>query len=188
MNDADFFTSLPVLATERLYLRPMTEDDADELYHYYRDERVTRYLDWNGPSSVEEAAELIAQWNAKFDEKQLIPWGICLQDDHTLIGTVMCMPMRGTFEDQPLHPVNIGFELSADHHHQGIMTEALHAAIACVKETFHIHRLQAEVVPDNGGSLTLLKKLGFKQEGLLKQYLWHGASAVFMDVIMLALI
>jgi ribosomal-protein-alanine N-acetyltransferase len=183
------FIEFPNILTGRLILRQMTLDDAEELYSFYSaDTQIIKYLDWNGPSSIEQAKNLIDAWNQQFEDKRLFPWGITLNTDHKLIGTIMCMPVRGTFDASPLSPVSVGFELSGVHWNKGIMSEALGAVIRFGFDKIGAHRIQAEVVPQNRISLRLLEKLGFKQEGLLKQYLMHDVTKVFFDVIMLALL
>jgi ribosomal-protein-alanine N-acetyltransferase len=185
MNDFNVF---PALQTERLVLRQMKIDDAIELHRFYSDNQVVKHLDWNGPSSVKEAEELILSWNQSFGGKQLLPWGIALKANNVLIGTIMLMPLRGTFEMKPLSPITIGFELSKTYWNNGIMSEALKAVTDFGTTEVGAHRIQAEVAPANEASLVILQRSGFKKEGLLQKYLMHQVSQIFIDVILLALI
>jgi ribosomal-protein-alanine N-acetyltransferase len=50
--------------------------------------------------------------------------------DEQLIGTVMFMPNRGTFDQEPLSPVTIGFELAKNHWNKGIMSETLETVLS----------------------------------------------------------
>ncbi|BBH23559.1 N-acetyltransferase [Paenibacillus baekrokdamisoli] len=184
----EYFDQFPILSTGRLVLRQMTLEDAADLYHIYSDKQVIKYLDWNGPSDVEQARALILSWNELFMDKKLLPWGITRQSDPKLIGTIMYMPSRGTFETIPLFPLSIGFELSTEYWNQGIMSEALEEVTQFGIHTIGAHRIQADVVPENTASLRILKKFGFKYEGLLKQYLKHDVTSIFIDVVILALI
>jgi len=188
MSVNEVFAQFPVLRTERLTLRQMRPADAEALFEFYSDEQLTRFLDWNGPVSLEQADELIAAWNRQFTEMRLCPWGITLTAEDRLIGSIMYMPVRGTFADEPLFPVTVGFELARSHWSKGIMSEALQAVLIFGREKLHVHRVQAEVLPENKASLRLLEKCGFRQEGVLRQYLLHEVSRVFMDVIILALL
>lgn len=188
MPENDIFRSFPVLETERLRLRQMTLRDAGALYAYYSDPQVTAYLDWPGPASPGQAAEMILGWNRQYAEKRLVPWGITLKGDNTLIGTICCLPVRGTFEWQPPLPATIGFELARSHWRQGLMTEALDRVLAFTFERLGAHRIQAEVLPDNAASLKLLKKFGFAEEGRLRQYLLDEKTRTFHDILMLSLL
>jgi ribosomal-protein-alanine N-acetyltransferase len=184
----NLFSSFPLIQTECLYLRQITADDSEDLYNFYRDPNFFQYLDWEGPSSVEESTLLIDSWNQYFEEKKLISWGISFRKDCRLIGTIMFMPTRGTFEDVPRYPLTISYDLQKDFWNKGIMTEALKAVLDFIKENIRPHRIQAEVLSENTASLKLLKKLGFQEEGLLKHYLMHEVTKSFLNVVMLALL
>ncbi|MNR59841.1 ribosomal-protein-S5-alanine N-acetyltransferase [compost metagenome] len=68
------------------------------------------------------------------------------------------------------------------------MSEALQAVIGFSREHLGPRRIQAEVYPENTSSLKLLKKLGFEEEGLLRQYMMHEVTKQLLDVVMLALL
>jgi ribosomal-protein-alanine N-acetyltransferase len=178
----------PTLKTERLCLRQITTGDAEDLYSFFSDKELTRYLDWSGPSSIEDSKALIDSWNIQYEKKCLFPWGISLITDEQLIGTVMFMPIRGTFDQEQLFPISIGFELAKKHWNKGIMSETLVAILTFGREKIGAHRIQALVVPENTASLKILEKSGFKKEGLLKQYLLNEVTKKFMDVVLLALL
>lgn len=55
---------------------------------------------------------------------------------------------------------------------QGYMQEALSAAIKFGFTQMKLHRIEALVHPENARSLHLLHKLGFKQEGILRDYFY----------------
>ncbi|NHN31815.1 GNAT family N-acetyltransferase [Paenibacillus agricola] len=182
----NLFSAFPFIQTERLSLRQITADDSEDLYNFYRDPNFFQYLDWEGPSSVKESTLLIDSWNQYFEGKKLIPWGISSLKDSRLIGTIMLMPTRGTFEDVPRYPLTISYDLQKDLWNNGIMTEALKAVLDFSKENIGHHRIQAEVLSENAASLKILKKLGFQEEGLLKHYLMHEVTKSFLNVVMLA--
>jgi ribosomal-protein-alanine N-acetyltransferase len=184
----DFFRTFPSLQTERLFLREIITADAEELYCFYNDAKFKQYLDWNGPSSVDECLHMIDFWNRGFAEKRVLPWGISTRTSSKLIGTIIIMPTRGTFEDAPRYPFTVAYELKMEFWNKGYMTEALKAALDFSKKEPSLHRIQAEVLPENKASLRLLEKLGFRKEGLLHQYLMHESSKAFMNVVLMALL
>jgi ribosomal-protein-alanine N-acetyltransferase len=66
---------------------------------------------------------------------------------------------------------NLGYSLSAQAQGHGYMAEALGAAIAYVFDTMNLHRIQANYMPRNQRSQSVLKRLGFVSEGLARDYL-----------------
>ena len=177
------FAQFPALETERLILRQLQADDASDLYAYYSVPDVYQYLDWHGPNSVEDAAErVISNWNCWYAEQRIIRWGIVLKATQRLIGTVFFCDFVGESR------ADIGYELAKAYWNQGIMTEALRAVVPLGFEALELHRIQAIVNPENTASITVLKKLGFVEEGLLRAYENHHIRRDFNDVVMLALL
>jgi ribosomal-protein-alanine N-acetyltransferase len=67
----------------------------------------------------------------------------------------------------------LGYALDAEHEGRGLMREALSAALADVfGPRVALHRVQANVRPENKRSLRLLDALGFVREGYARQYLF----------------
>lgn len=74
--------------------------------------------------------------------------------------------VRGVF-----HAAYIGYSLDEAHQGEGYMTEILSAAIPAIFDHLNLHRLMACYMPENARSGALLKRLGFVDEGLAKDYL-----------------
>jgi ribosomal-protein-alanine N-acetyltransferase len=64
----------------------------------------------------------------------------------------------------------IGYDLSRPYWRRGIMHEVLQAVIQFGFHTAHVERIQALVMPGNTASARLLEKLGFQDQGILKEY------------------
>lgn len=68
---------------------------------------------------------------------------------------------------------------------QGLMSEALGAAIPYVFETLGLHRIMANYIPTNERSGNLLRRLGFVVEGYARDYLYINGA--WRDHILTAL-
>ncbi len=66
---------------------------------------------------------------------------------------------------------HLGYKLDKDHEQQGYMTEALRVAIAHIFRHFKLHRIEANIMPLNHRSISLIERLGFKKEGFSPDYL-----------------
>ncbi len=66
----------------------------------------------------------------------------------------------------------LGYWLIPAARRQGLGTDAIGLASRWVLTATDVHRLVAEVEPSNVGSLALLRKCGFTEEGLLRSWLW----------------
>ena len=88
---------------------------------------------------------------------------------------------RGAFQSCML-----GYGLDADCQGQGLMTEALRAAIAHMFDARRLHRIQANHLPENERSARVLQRLGFVREGLAPRYLFIAGA--WRDHVLNALI
>ena len=67
----------------------------------------------------------------------------------------------------------LGYAIDGQLQGQGLMREGLAAIIKfAFSSEMHLHRLQANVRPENVRSLRLLEQLGFEREGFARDYLF----------------
>ncbi|MGQ7858355.1 ribosomal protein S5-alanine N-acetyltransferase [Pseudomonas sp. 32A] len=89
--------------------------------------------------------------------------------------------VRGAFQ-----ACHLGYALSESGQGQGLMHEALTAAIAHVFDAMQLHRIMANYRPENQRSARLLARLGFEREGEARAYL--KINGVWADHVLTALI
>ncbi|SEK25191.1 GNAT family N-acetyltransferase [Paenibacillus sp. OK003] len=69
----------------------------------------------------------------------------------------------------------IGYKLTPEYWHQGIMTEVVEKVIEYGFNNLGLNRIEAFVEPENVGSRKVLEKIGFREEGILKgNYYWKN--------------
>jgi ribosomal-protein-alanine N-acetyltransferase len=160
----------PILITPRLRLRQIGRSDADALFAIHSD---TAWMRWYGVDPVieryqaDQLAEFFASWHAAGTGFR---WGLEHKRDGQLIGTC------GLFRwNRSWHNCVIGYEIARDCHGQGYMREALDAVLEYGFTDMELHRIQAEMHPDNAASKGLAKRLGFRFEGVHReQGFWSG--------------
>lgn len=161
--------SFPRLETDRLILRAAKLADAEALYRVYADADVTRFLDMEAIASIEQARRIILHRSDRFRSGQAIRWGIALRSSNQLIGSC-------GFSLRPGFRAEIGYELAADYWRKGIMSETLTAVIAYGWRSTNLNRFEAFTMIGNTASAQLLLKLGFQEEGILRDYgFWKGS-------------
>lgn len=84
-----------------------------------------------------------------------------------VIGTVSFTGIRRG----PLQACELGYGLDAKYQGQGLMTEALRTACAYAFSHLHLHRIQANHLPENLKSAAVLRRLGFVVEGYARDFL-----------------
>ena len=170
----------PDLETDRLILRSMTPDDLAFVFQHFSSAEVNRYLlDEEPIQTMEQAQEIIDFYVPP--RKSYNRWVLALKADKTAIGT--CGFHKW---DQHNHHAEIGYDLSPAYWHKGYMTEALQSALQHGFEKMDLNRIEAIVYPENTASLRLLERLGFQEEGVLRQSYRQGNR--YYDHLLLSLL
>lgn len=89
--------------------------------------------------------------------------------------------VRGVFQNAML-----GYALDAAFEGKGIMREAIQCSLDEVFNNGHLHRVQANVQPNNHRSLATLERLNFAREGYAKDYLYLDGA--WRDHMMFAIL
>ncbi len=114
------FTPFPNLTTERLILRQVNIQDADEIFALRSDERVNEFLDRPKAKIIDDARKFIEKINDQIAKNKVIYWAITLKNDNKVIGTI-CYWNISTEHSK----AEIGYELHPDFQGKGIMQEAI---------------------------------------------------------------
>ena len=94
-------------------------------------------------------------------------WFIVRRADQALLGAVeISQIVGGSFRSAYL-----GYHIGAPYARQGYMREALTAVLPVAFGRLRLHRLEANIQPQNRASIRLVKSLGFHREGYSPRYL-----------------
>ncbi|MRX73919.1 GNAT family N-acetyltransferase [Bacillus lacus] len=159
----------PDLTTERLRLRDIGAADANDIYRVFSDKRVTRYYGQEPFHDQQQAEKLVQQFQLLLEEERGIRWGIERREDNQFLGTIGFHAYNKTHRR-----AEIGYELCAESWGNGYMSEAAGTVISYGYEKLLLNRISAVVFLQNQVSASLLKKLGFQEEGILREYMYQG--------------
>jgi RimJ/RimL family protein N-acetyltransferase len=152
------------LETARLYLRPFHDDDLTDLYEYYRQPNVTRYLPWGTKNLLEtrDAIQKKKQRTSLNEENTIYNLAVVLKENNKLIGDILLF-LRSIESRQG----ELGYVFNPDFHGRGYATEAAELMLNMGFETFNFHRIYARCDPRNTGSYKLMERLGMRREAHL---------------------
>ena len=171
--------SLPTLITERLVLRPIAVDDAPGLHTAFGDPAAMRYWDFAPTADVAATAAYIARWVGADPEWHGV-WAIV-----TRTGAFAGM-INYHHRESWNRRLELGWILVPAQGRRGYMTEAATAVIRHCFERLDVHRIEATIQPENLSSRRLAARLGFREEGLLRDRLC--VEGRFKDLLMCALL
>jgi len=149
--------TLPTLNAPGAILRPLEASDADALFAAHGDERTHQY--WSGPahSDVEETRAYIADTLAMTGAHV---WAITEDGGEALGRIALFVERTGVGE--------IGIIMTPSATGRGLASKALSLVIGYGFGPLDLHRIAADIDPDNDASLALFLRAGFQREGLLR--------------------
>lgn len=146
-------------------LRLLAPYDAAALLDLMNSDRdhFEQWLPWARElHTVDDARGFIARGTERYVEFGT-PWiGIWLDD--VMAGGVLFWPV----DDMGEH-VELGYWLAGWAGHRGIMTNAVAAIVDYCFDELHLNKVAIRCVPENEASCGIPQRLGFTQEGLLRQ-------------------
>lgn len=149
-----------LLITDRLILRRPTLTDAAAIFEFGRDPDVTRYMDWQTHTDIQDALAFLERCAPQWEAGDEFCWAITIKPEDRAIGTIACR-VEGTMAD-------FGYVLNRAYWQQGYATEAAKAVVSWVMSLPEIDRVWATCDTENVASARVLAKAGLLCEKTLR--------------------
>ncbi|MEZ5960882.1 MAG: GNAT family N-acetyltransferase [Hyphomonadaceae bacterium] len=164
--------TIPNLKAPGVVLRPLALSDAEALFAAHGDERTHHY--WSGPAhrDVEQTRAYIAE---TLNMPGAHVWAITENGDEAL-GRIGLFAEREGVAD-------IGVIMTPSASGRGLASKALTLVVEYGFSALDLHRIGADIDPDNNASISLFLRGGFQREGLLRGN-WKTHLGIRDSVIM----
>lgn len=158
---------LKELESERLILKKITIEDAEEFYNLASNPKVARYLKWEEHKSINETKEFIDSLIKEYEVGRISSWGIYDKETTKFMGLIGLVEFNKEFLR-----CEIGYWIGEPYWNKGYMTEALNCITEfCFKE-LNCKRVQTKHALENPASGKVMIKNGFEKEGILRNYIF----------------
>lgn len=167
---------------QRVALRRPTIADKNEFIALMQQSKDLHYP-WIFPPDTKEAFKQYLKGRQHKDQDGFL---VCHVQTHTIMGVInLSCIVRGWFQSAYL-----GYYIGAPYAGKGYMKEGMMLAIRYAFSELKLHRLEANIQPQNQPSIALVKSCGFRKEGFSPRYLqvdgkWrdHERWAILADEI-----
>jgi RimJ/RimL family protein N-acetyltransferase len=149
-----------MLTGERVRLRALEPADSEDMWRWYHDPEVGRWMDSSPPISLAQNLEKGHNRPRNTFEEMLL--GIEALDDQRLIGYVALGDTDFRHGEATVLSIAIG---DRDRWGGGYGTDALRVICRYAFEEMGLHRLTLWVVADNAAAVRAYTKVGFVEEG-----------------------
>ncbi|MCM3718161.1 GNAT family N-acetyltransferase [Fictibacillus phosphorivorans] len=158
-----------MLKGKHVYLKPVDRNEIEPLLEletrnkdFFNQFAPTRDDDF---CTLEGQAKRLERMEENRENDLGYSFGIYLNDSDILIGQIGLFKL----ERGPGQKAMVGYSLDKEHNGKGYMTEALKLIVRFAFNQIKLHRIEAQVMPRNIGSVRILEKNGFHKEGIAKK-------------------
>lgn len=144
-----------LIETERLYLREMNLDDAENAYLLNLDPDVIKYTGDNAFESIEAAKQFLKQYE-HYSKYGFGRWAVINKTNGEFLG--WC-GLKYTPENDEY---DIGYRFFKKHWNKGYATEAAKACIKIGFERFNMKEIVGRAMKENLASIKVLQKTGLQ--------------------------
>ncbi len=175
------FNPFPLITSDRLSLRRITDSDVHEIFFLRSDGEVMRYIDKAPAKSLKDAYEFIKKITELERNTEAVTWAITLKNDSKLIGTICLWNIQ-----KEHYRAEVGYNLHPAYWDKGIMQEAIIEVINYGFEVMKLHSIEANVNPGNTASIKLLERNNFTREAYFKENYYYNGK--FLDTAIYSLL
>ena len=159
----DWRDALPVLVGRNVAMREMRTSDAASLFALLTTEEVSRFI--SPPPSSVEGFERFIQWAARQRAAgSYVCFAVTLRESDTAVGIFQLRAI-----DPGFGTAEWGFALGSSLWGTGVFQEGAELMMEFAFDTVGVHRLEARAALRNLRGNGALKKIGARQEGILRK-------------------
>lgn len=154
-----------IIRGKRIYLRKVTESDVDGPYYkWMNDPEILRYLEARFLKNTKDnMRKTVADWSSN---PAILFLAIILDKDGRHIGNIKLGPINKRHQFAEMGII-VG---EKDLWGKGYGTEAIELLSEYAFKQLKLHKLTAGCYANNGGSIKIFKKAGFRVEGIRKKH------------------
>ena len=171
-----------ILETERILLKPVESEDLSFLMNLRWDKDLTQYIIHDPISMADQQ-----QWYEKIKKGNNLALSIFYKESKddtnpTIIGTIGLFDINYRHQYAKLKSTRI----LAKYQGTGIVFEVLMLLFDYGFNTLNLHKIFGDSFEENTPIITILEKLGFQKEGLLRNHYFH--EGLFKNAVVLGLL
>ena len=162
----DYEINKPVLETDRLIIRKISESDVGDLKEWLGRDEIYTYWGRKANRNEKNPELMFAPDPRPWVIRKPSPdfdWVIELKETNKVVG------MIAVFDIQNARMGDIGYRVNPEYWNMGITTEALKEVIRFIFENTELDRLNGRVDVRNVASNRVMKKCGLIKEGTIRQ-------------------
>jgi [ribosomal protein S5]-alanine N-acetyltransferase len=149
---------------KRVFIRPLAYEDCDAFLAAVRRSR-SLHRNWINPKAATRAA--FTAYLKRFADDAHHGFVVVARESGELVGAINLNDViRGSFQS-----ASVGYYAFTPHAGRGFMREGLLLVLSRAFQHLKLHRVEANIQPENEASIALVKRCGFIREGYSRRLL-----------------
>lgn len=156
------------LKTERLNIKPVTENDITAIFNSQSLEETAKFNTSGIPENIDETKSTVENWILENNNEKIkkLVFKVELNEANQFIGLIGI-----TLGKEHYKNAEVWFQYDFRFWNKGYGTESLRKMIDFGFETLKLHRIEAGCAVENIGSITVLEKVGMQREAHTRKLL-----------------
>ncbi|WP_395046166.1 GNAT family N-acetyltransferase [Flavobacterium sp.] len=156
------------LKTERLILRPISENDIKNIHKLLCLEETDRFNTSGIPNNIDETKIIVEKWifENNLENNKCFTFAVELNEEKEFIGLIGINLGKEKYRN-----AEVWFKYDYNYWNKGFATESLKIIILFGFQTLKLHRIEAGCAIENIGSISVLEKVGMLREAHTRKLL-----------------
>ncbi|MBP6578173.1 MAG: GNAT family N-acetyltransferase [Chryseobacterium sp.] len=157
-----------ILKTERLIIRPISENDIENVFELQSLEQTSEFNTSKPPSNINETKINVDKWIDENNKENIkhFTFAIELIDEEKFIGLIGLHLGKEHYKN-----AEVWFQFDYRFWNKGYATESLRKILDFGFEELKLHRIEAGCAVENIGSFSVLEKVGMFREAHTRKLL-----------------
>jgi [ribosomal protein S5]-alanine N-acetyltransferase len=168
-----------VLKGDRVMLQPISLAGLDDFHEYSTYKEFYNYFEFSKFKDILESKEYLQKLINRSESRRQQFWFIKENKSKKIIGSFGVHSL-----DEYRGSVEIGYGLSPCYWGKGYFQEAVNIVLDHIFNDLHLHRVVARTFESNQASIKGLERVGFKTEGVMRDYYKKHNGQRFNAVLM----
>ena len=169
-----------VLKGERVLLKPVSLDGLGDFHEYSMYKELYDHFEFSEFKDISESREYLKKMINRSESSEQQFWFIEEIQSKKVIGSFGVHSL-----DEYRGSVEIGYGLSPHYWGKGYFQESADVILDYIFNNLFLHRVVARTSKSNKASVKALEKIGFKLEGVMKDY-YRKHDGQWFDAVLMA--
>jgi ribosomal-protein-alanine N-acetyltransferase len=164
-----------IAETERLILREMTAEDAEDFFRIYNDRKTKKFVVKTFISLEDVRGQIEKHIENYYKKYGFGLWATVLKENNRLIGRCGLLYQ----EVEGVEDLEVAYLFDSDYWGNGFAAEAAEMLVKLGFQRFGFNRVVAYIDPQNTASIRVAEKVGLKYEREIAQFKDFGKVSMY---------